>query len=382
MKRIFCAKLKTAALCTLVLVLALAGLTSCGTSRTDSWAGCSMDSYYFDTICRITIYGLDNSLIGEGLTEDEFSETCTGIIQEAFGRLADYERLLSRTVEGSDVYRINHSAGEKVTVDPETIEVLKAALVFGDTSGGAFDITIGGVSELWNFHALDEETARAGLPDEEALSEALKHVGQEKIAVNFADDWVQLLDPDTVIDLGGIAKGYIADRITDFLKEQGVTDAIVNLGGNIEALGGKPVNHLKPRGDGETGGTVRLGINDPRDDSAKLLETFDTRDVTVVTSGTYERYIEVDGVKYHHILDPKTGYPVDNGLIQVTIVAGSGHSVDCDGLSTTCLALGLEDGKALIDELSEMGLYGPLWAIFVTTDGEVVEAGDGSAFVG
>ncbi|MBQ7703542.1 MAG: FAD:protein FMN transferase [Firmicutes bacterium] len=381
MKKFLFGKLKTAIVCLLVCLLALGGLTSCGTSQTDSWAGYSMDSYYFDTICRITIYGLDDSLIGEGLTEDEFGDACSMIIKDAFKKLAAYENMLSRTKEGSDVYRINHSSGEEVAVDPETIEVLKAALTCGDMSGGTFDITIGGVSELWNFHALDEETAAAGLPDEEALSEALKHVGIENIVVNFADNWVKLRDPDTVIDLGGIAKGYIADRITEFLKEQGVTDAIVNLGGNIEALGGKPVNHLKPRGDSSESGTVRIGINDPRDDSGKLLMTFDTRDVTVVTSGTYERYIEVDGVRYHHILDPKTGYPVDNGLIQVTIVGARKHSVYCDGLSTICLALGLEDGKALIDDLSAKQIFGPVWAVFVTTDGEVVEAGEKPSFV-
>ncbi len=373
-------KFKTLALCLLICILALGGVTGCGSSRTDSWAGVSMDSYYFDTICRITIYGLDDSLIGDGLSEEEFASQCTSIIRDAFKELAAYEKLLSRTVEGSDVDRINRSSGEPVEVDPRTVEVLTAGLGFGDLSAGAFDITIGGVTDLWNFHALDEETAAEGLPDQALLEEALKHVDYCNVEVHFDENEVRLLDPDAVIDLGGIAKGYIADRITEFLADRGVTDAIVNLGGNIEALGGKPGNHLKPAGDSE-GGTVRLGINDPRDDSGKLLTTFDSRDVTVVTSGTYERYIEVDGVRYHHILDPKTGYPVDNGLIQVTIVAGKGHSVDCDGLSTVCLALGRSEGKFLIDDLSETGMFGPIWAIFVSEDGEVTEAGDKSAFV-
>jgi len=316
-------------------------------------------------------------LIGDGMTEEEFSEASNAIIRDAFDKLADYEKLLSRTVEGSDVDRINRSHGEPVQVDPETVAVLIKGFEFGDTSAGAFDMTIGGVSSLWNFHALDEEMAEASLPDEDELNEALKHVDYAKVEVNFAENTVKLLDPDAILDLGGIAKGYIADRITEYLEDQGVTDAIVNLGGNIEALGGKPDNHLKPQGDKE-GGTVRLGINDPRDDSGKLLKTFDTRDVTVVTSGTYERFIEVDGVRYHHILDPTTGYPVDNGLVQVTVVAGKGHSVDCDGLSTVCLALGEAEGRMLIDELSKLGTYGPIWAIFVTEDGEVTEAGDPS----
>ncbi|MBQ1430102.1 MAG: FAD:protein FMN transferase [Firmicutes bacterium] len=370
-------RIKKLLLVILIVSLGLTGLSACGTSRTDSWAGCSLDSYYFDTVCRITIYGLDDSLVGDGMTEEEFSEASNAIIRDAFDKLADYEKLLSRTVEGSDVDRINRSHGEPVQVDPETVAVLIKGFEFGDTSAGAFDMTIGGVSSLWNFHALDEEMAEASLPDEDELNEALKHVDYAKVEVNFAENTVKLLDPDAVLDLGGIAKGYIADRITEYLEDQGVTDAIVNLGGNIEALGGKPENHLKPQGDKE-GGTVRLGINDPRDDSGKLLKTFDTRDVTVVTSGTYERFIEVDGVRYHHILDPATGYPVDNGLVQVTVVAGKGHSVDCDGLSTVCLALGEAEGRMLIDELSELGTYGPLWAIFVTEDGEVTEAGDPS----
>ena len=377
-------KIKTLGLCLMAAVLGVAGFAACGSSGTDNWAGYSMDSYYFDTICRITIYGLDDSLLGEGLSEAEFGEKCSGIISDAFKELSAYEKLLSRTVEGSDVDRINRSAGETVEVDLRTAEVLKKGLEFGDVSGGAFDITIGGVTNLWNFHALDEETAEAGMPDEAALAEALRHVDYKMIQVDLADHSVKLLDPGAVIDLGGIAKGYIADRISEFLKEEGVTDAIVNLGGNIEALGGKPGNHLKPRGEAgsEKDSTVRLGINDPRSAAGQLLETFDARDVTVVTSGTYERFIEVDGVRYHHILDPKTGYPVDNGLTQVTIVAQSGHSVDCDGLSTVCLALGADRGRTLIDELSEKGIYGPVWAIFVSSDGEVTEAGDRSTFAG
>ena len=381
MKNNLIVKLKRVLVVAVVVALALGCFASCGTGASDSWAGFSKDSYYFDTICRITIYGLDDSLIGDGLSEKEFDQTCTDIISRAFKELAGYEQLLSRTVSGSDVDWINHASGEAVEVSPDTLAVIIKGLEFGDLSGGDFDITIGGVTSLWDFHMALDPAVEAHLPDDAALAEALKHVDYAAVQIDVDSCTVRLADPDAVLDLGGIAKGYIADRITEFLVSQGVTDAIVNLGGNIEALGGKPKDHLKPRGDDpDASGTVRLGINDPRDESGKLLTTFDARDVTVVTSGTYERYIEVDGVKYHHILDPETGYPVENSLTQVTIVAGRGHSVDCDGLSTVCLALGLDSGVELINELAESDNYGPLWAIFVTDSGEVLEAGNKAAF--
>lgn len=124
-----------------------------------------------------------------------------------------------------------------------------------------------------------------------------------------------------------------------------------------------------------------LGIRDPLDETGGLLGIYPGRDVTIVTSGTYERFIEVDGVKYHHILDPETGWPVDTDVLQVSVIAGAGHSADCDGLSTVCLALGSDKGTELIKELAESGEFGPLEAIFVTTDGEIIYTNEDTSFL-
>ena len=163
--------------------------------------------------------------------------------------------------------------------------------------------------------------------------------------VTFADD-------DTAIDLGAIAKGYIADRIKDYLTEQGVKSAIINLGGNVVCVGEKT-----------DGKPFKIGLQKPFADRTETVAALDINDLSVVSSGVYERHFIQDGVNYHHILDPHTGYPYENGLTQVTII--SKLSVDGDGLSTSCFALGLENGMKLADSLD--GVY----AVFITEDGEL-----------
>ena len=163
------------------------------------------------------------------------------------------------------------------------------------------------------------------------------------------------------IDLGAIAKGYIADKVAEFLESKGVTSAVVDLGGNIVVIGEKGESIDNP-----VGTEFKVGIADPN--SEGLLGLLECKDKTVVTSGTYERYFELDGKRYHHVLDTKTGYPADTDLLAVTIVADKGHSVDCDGLSTSCLALGKEKGLKLIQ-----GLDG-VQAIFIDKDGKVTKS--------
>ena len=163
---------------------------------------------------------------------------------------------------------------------------------------------------------------------------------------------VTLTDPEAAIDLGGIAKGYIADRIKDYLVSQGVKSAIIDLGGNILCVGKRP--------DGEP---FRIGIQRPFADRSETAAIVEIDGKSVVSSGIYERYFEKDGVLYHHILNPDTGYPYDNGLVSVTII--SDESVDGDGLSTSCFALGLEKGMELIDSLPDV------YAVFITEDGQL-----------
>lgn len=337
--------------------------------------GVSKTGYYLDTVCQITVYGVDpDSDLGKSLaamSEEEQEKEVLQLITDAFLECDRYEKLLSKTISSSEISQINAAAGKGVTVSDTTIEVIEKGLEYGDLSGGAFDITIGKASELWDFHDIDENHEAAGnLPDEAALKEAVGHVDYRK--VKMEGNRVTLLDPDMEIDLGGIAKGYISDRVTSYLEDRGVISAVVNLGGNIVTLGSKAPSLLSGLPDSgedapEDANTVpfSVGIADPRSDGGGILGTFPCVNKVVVTSGTYERYVLKDGVKYHHILDVKTGYPVDTDLDSVTIIAEKGMGADADGLSTTCLALGMEKGLALIRSLDGVE------AVFVDVDGNV-----------
>ena len=319
--------------------------------------GIGKSSYHLNTICAVTIYSMDGI---EDLNETEQQKEALQLITDAFALCDDYEKILSKTVEGSDVYRINHAGGQAVEVDPATIEVVNKGLEYSRLSGGAFDITIGKVSDLWNFQEMDDKGNHVGvIPEEGVISEAMNHVDYNCVVID--GNTIRLTDPMAELDLGGIAKGYIADKVAEFLASKGVTSAVVDLGGNIVVIGEKGESMDNP-----VGTEFKVGIADPN--SEGLLGLLECKDKTVVTSGTYERYFELDGKRYHHVLDTKTGYPADTDLLAVTIVADKGHSVDCDGLSTSCLALGKEKGLKLIQ-----GLDG-VQAIFIDKDGKVTKS--------
>jgi len=154
------------------------------------------------------------------------------ILDGAFEEIDRYENLMSKTIEGSDVYKINHAQGQPVEVSKDTLKVIELGIEMGDLSGGMFDITIGKVSSLWNFTGDDPK-----VPEQADLTEALKTVNYKQIAID--DSAVSMKDPQAQLDLGGVAKGYIADRICDYLKNQGVEKAVINLGGNVAVLGEK-----------------------------------------------------------------------------------------------------------------------------------------------
>lgn len=300
-------------------------------------------SYYFDTICQITIYDM----------KDMSEENAADAIQAAFDKCAHYEKLLSKTKEGSDIWNINHAQGKPVTCDPETISIIEKGISYGDLTDGKFDITIGACEDLWDFHSDNPK-----VPDADELAEAVSHVNYKNIQVD--GDTVTMLDPDCEIDLGGIAKGYIADRTAEVLRDQGVTSAIISLGGNIECVGGKPTDagSQKP---------FTIGIETPYSDMSRIVGTVQLTDGTAVTSGVYERYFTYEGKEYHHILDVKTGYPVDTDTLGVTIIGADGTSADCDALSTTCLILGSEAGAKLIESLDGYE------AAFILRDNSIVK---------
>ena len=321
--------------------------------------GIGKSSYHLNTICTVTIYSMDGAA---EMDEAQQQKEALQIITDAFSLCDEYEKFLSKTIEDSDVYKINHANGKAVEVNECTIEVVNKGLEYSRLSEGAFDITIGRVSDLWNFQEMDDQGNHVGvIPDADVIADAMKHVDYNCVVVE--GNTIRLTDPEAELDLGGIAKGYIADRVAEFLESKGVTSAVVDLGGNIVVVGEKGESIDNP-----VGAEFSVGIADPN--SEGLLGLVKCKDKTVVTSGTYERYFELDGKRYHHVLNSETGYPVDTDLLAVTIVADKGHSVDCDGLSTSCLALGKEKGLKLIQ-----GLDG-VQAIFIDKDGEVTMSDD------
>ncbi len=304
----------------------------------------------------------------ESLDSEDQTKEVNLLITEAFKLCDKYEKLLSKTIDSSDISKINNAGGKSVAVDPITIEVLNKGIEYGDLSDGAFDITIGKATDLWNFTEVDDTGAKTGsVPDEKVLTEAITHVDYKSVVIE--GNTVRLTDPQGEIDLGGIAKGFIADKVTEFLEKEGVTSAVVNLGGNIVVIGEKGSSLSEP-----TGQLFAIDVKDPTSENGEMLGRLSCKDKTIVTSGTYERYFELDGKRYHHILDTKTGYPTDTDVLSVTIIAEKGMSVDCDGLSTSCLALGMEKGISLVKKMDGVR------AIFVNTDGEVVLSNDDIEF--
>lgn len=320
----------------LLLILCTLSASLSGCSLPSSEQTISKSGFYFNTVIQITLYKSSY----ESLLEDCFS-------------LADtYESYFSNTVSDSDISNINNADGAFVEVHDETIELLKKGIYYGDLSNGNFDITIGKLSDLWNFstYALLDEVPESAVPTDDEIQEALKTVDYKGVTID--GNKVALSNPDSKLDLGGIAKGFIADKMKAYLEENGVESGMINLGGNVLTLGKKA-----------DGSSYTIGIQKPFSEDGEAIASVEVADKTVVSSGVYERYYEIGDKFYHHILNPHTGYPYDNHLLGVTIICDD--SVDGDGLSTTCFTLGLDDGMALIESLDDVE------AIFITDDYEL-----------
>lgn len=256
-------------------------------------------------------------------------------------RLIFFENTFSKTIEGSDIHRINHAAGAATTVEPETVDLITKALTYCELSNGLFDITIGGVVNLWDF-------VEGVIPDADTLTEALSHVDYRNVHID--GNIVTVLDPESQLDLGAIAKGYITDDIVTLMKEQGCESALINLGGNTYALGTKP-----------DGSDWRVGIQDPHEATGTSLGVVTVNNKSIVTSGINERSFEKDGVLYYHLLDPRTGMPAQSGLASTTIV--SDLSLDGDAFSTVTFIMGQEEGLQAVEA------YGDLEALFIDDRG-------------
>lgn len=293
----------------------------------------SATEFKLNTIVKITIYDSKDPQILEGAME-----------------LCDkYEKIFSRTDPESELYRLNAGTlpqedGYYVLSDA-CAEVIKTGLFYSNLTHGAFDITVQPLSSLWDFTS--EEKV---VPAKEALEEASHHVGYEK--VELVGNKIRFAEEGMALELGGIAKGYIADEIKKYLVEHGVNRAIIDLGGNVLCVGEK-----------EQGRPFHIGIQKPFADRNETVGTIEVSGDSVVSSGIYERCFEKDGTFYHHILNPENGYPYENDLVSVTII--SEKSMDADALSTSCFALGLETGMDLANN------YPNTQAIFVTKDGKL-----------
>jgi thiamine biosynthesis lipoprotein len=274
-----------------------------------------------------------------------FESGSEAVLDSVFQRLMDLDQMLSTTVVGSDVYKVNAAAGiEPIKVSEETYFIIERSLDYSDMSKGRFDITIEPLVVLWD---IGGEGAR--IPAQSEIDAVLPLVDYKKIELDKVNRTVYLPEIEMGIDLGAIAKGYAADEVIRLLKEADVKKAIVNLGGNVIVLGRKS----------EEAKWV-IGIQNPESNRGEYLGIAKVADQTVVTSGIYERYFEQDGKRYHHLLDTLKGYPVESNLASVSIIADV--SIDADALSTAVFTLGIEEGLKLIETISGAE------AIFVTKD--------------
>ncbi len=284
-----------------------------------------------------------------------FDSTDYSVLNECFAVIDKYEKLFSRTLEGSEVYRINQASADSehpqttFTVSDELKDILEFSLSYGVRSNGALDISIAPLSSLWDFSNLEHKTQT---PSADSIAAAKDFVNYNDIILT--GNTLTFTKAGMQLELGAVAKGYIADRVKDFLLSKGITSAIINLGGNILLVGEKP-----------DASAFNIGIQKPFENRDSVVVAIsELKDCSMVSSGIYERYFyDTDGTFYHHILDPSTGYPCDTDLLQVTII--SKDSATGDALSTACFALGLEKGMELIHSLTDV------YAVFITSDGEL-----------
>ena len=346
--RFFYLILCTVLVCPMLLFTGCGNITDADTSTTGN-EPISISSIKLNTAVQITIYDSQD----KALLDD-----CLALCDK-------YELVFSRTNEKSELYKLNHrkdtsdkdpNADGQTTPYPvsgtadtwhiseDLASLLSQGLSITRESDGAFDIAIAPLTSLWDFTAEDPK-----VPDDAAIQKALPLCSSDGVTIDGQD--ITLPSDDIQFDVGAIAKGYIADRMKDLLVKKGVKSAIINLGGNVLCIGSKP-----------DGTPFKVGIQKPFADRNETEAVMDITGKSVVSSGIYERCFKQGGKLYHHILNPQTGYPYENGLISVTII--SDQSVDGDALSTTCFALGLEDGLKFAEKKG-------VQAVFITEDYEL-----------
>jgi len=302
-------------------------------------AGCALSPekkemlfFAMDTTMELTAYG-------DGAEQG---------ISEAHQYILKLDRLLTNKEEDSEISALNRAAGQAdVTVSLETAQVLDAAIEYCGQSGGLFDITIAPLTTLWDIGP--EKTSR---PADGNIEAALALVDYHKL-IKTGENVYRLAESEMAVDLGAVAKGFASDRAAEILRRRGVKSALVSLGGNIYCVGAKP-----------DGKPWSIGLRDPDGKAGEYFAIVRVTDKAVVTSGDYERYFMMDGVRYHHIIDPRTGFPAQSGLRSVTVVSDSGTLADA--FSTALFVMGLEEALAFQKS------HGGFEAVFVTADKRVI----------
>ena len=279
------------------------------------------------------------------MTMKAYGPGAQSALHDISSMISDLDSRLSVTNTESEIYQLNHAEGKSVPLSDATADLLRKALALGGTTGGALELTSYPLSLAWGFTTGDDQ-----IPDQETIDGLLPLVDDSAITL---DGNTATLPADAQLDLGAVAKGYAGDRAAEILQDAGVTSALLNLGSStIRAIGSKP-----------DGSAWRIALQDPNDTSA-YAGVVSATDLSIDTSGGYERYFEGDdGEIYWHILDPSTGYPAKNGLISVTVLSGS--ALTGDGLSTALFVMGLSDA---IDYWRENGGFE---FIFITDQNEI-----------
>ena len=294
------------------------------------------------------VYSKDAFMMGTVINLKYYGKNGEKAIEESINRISEIEKEMSLNIEDSEICDVNENAGVKpIKVSDDVFKVVEKSLYYGELSGGALDISIRPVDALWSIGSDNER-----VPENKEIKKALQSVDYKNIELDSDNNTVFLKNKSMAIDLGSIAKGYTADELVNILKKYNVDRAFINLGGNLYVHGGKENNQ-----------PLNIGIQDPKGDKGEYFGVLKVEDKSVVTSENYERYFIEDGKRYHHIMDPKTGYPSENGVISTTII--SDKSIDDDALSTSTYVLGVEKGMELINSIEGVD------AIFVTDDNKV-----------
>lgn len=307
---------------------------------------------------------------GDAAADPDATARLDAALVAARDRCLFFERAFSRTRDDSDIARAHAASPNAVPVSPQTARLVRQALGYCERSRGKFDITMGTVTSLWNFHTgevpsrlalaralphvdyrhivLDEEPLGKDSPVQGSLDDDALNAGVSRVpSSKSSQPTLAITDPQTILDLGGVAKGYIADDLADLFIAHSVGRFVINLGGNVVVRGGRPAD-ASARPPVAAGSPWRIGIINPLD-PAHNRAIVDMADGSVVTSGIHERRFTKGGVTYHHILDPATGMPAKTDLTSATIIAP--RSMDCDGYSTTALMLGARDAIDFVESL-------------------------------